>query len=371
VSIFIRKLSLGNGTKVAIKDNFDIKGQVTTAGSPALKKQGLVATNDADCVKILVKNGAKIIGTTNMNELALGVTGINPYYGTPENPINPKIIPGGSSSGCAVGVALNLFDFALGTDTGGSIRIPATCCAVAGLKTTFGRLSTKGLYPLSASLDTVGPIAKDVKKLIIAMKFLEPNFKVKTEIPKQIALFSGNALPQIKNTIIEIFNKCEIDLKELEIPLWSEANQACLAIMHHEAFNVNKDLVKNYSEYLSDGVIHRLKKGESIDKDELKRAFLIQKKWKNYLTELFDKYNHLVTPTLSIYPPEIKEADLISSPASRLTLVANLAGVPAISLPIMTKHGPIGLQLISPENGEEALLGLSQEVEAIINHKRN
>ena len=163
--------------RLGVKDLIDIKGEVTSAGSEYLYKHAKPAKEDAECLRIARKRGVTIVGKTNLSEFAVGVSGSNYYFGTPINPVAKDRVPGGSSSGSAVAVAMNLADVALGTDTAGSIRVPAACCGVAGLKTTFGLVSTKGVYPLTPKyLDTVGPMAKDVDGLVVGMGLLQENF---------------------------------------------------------------------------------------------------------------------------------------------------------------------------------------------------
>lgn len=164
--------------KLGVKDLIDMKGEVTTAGSERYYKQGRPAAQDAECLRLIRKrNDVVIVGKTNLSEFAVGVSGSNDYFGTPVNPVDKTRVPGGSSSGSASAVGLGLADVALGTDTAGSIRVPAACCGVAGLKTTFGAISTKGVYPISPNyLDTVGPIARDVNGLVTGMGLLEEGF---------------------------------------------------------------------------------------------------------------------------------------------------------------------------------------------------
>src|SRR6185312_11722115 len=136
------------------------------------------APRDAACLAGARAAGARIVGRTNLHELALGVTGINPWYGTPVNPLDPSRVPGGSSSGSAVAVATGEADVAYGSDTGGSVRIPSACCGTAGLKTTWGRIPLDGVWPLSPSFDTVGPMARDIGGLVTGMQLLEPGFEL-------------------------------------------------------------------------------------------------------------------------------------------------------------------------------------------------
>ncbi|MBO0692517.1 MAG: amidase, partial [Acidimicrobiaceae bacterium] len=168
------------GLRVAIKDLIDLAGLPTTAGSAAVTATAKPATADAACLAGIRAAEARgevvIVGKTGLHELAFGVTGINSWFGTPINPLDPARIPGGSSSGSAVAVATGEADVALGSDTGGSVRIPASCCGVAGLKTTFGRIPVAGVWPLAPSLDTVGPLARDVAGLRAGMALLDPAF---------------------------------------------------------------------------------------------------------------------------------------------------------------------------------------------------
>src|SRR5438477_630635 len=163
--------------RLAVKDLIDMKGVVTTAGSEFLAKHASPAKRDAKCLAIARQSGVQFVGKTNLSELAVAVSGMNAYYGTPRNPLDRGRIPGGSSSGSAVAVANNEADVAFGTDSAGSIRIPAACCGVVGLKTTFGLVPIDGVYPIAPNqLDTVGPMAKDIARTVEGMDLLESGF---------------------------------------------------------------------------------------------------------------------------------------------------------------------------------------------------
>ncbi len=153
-----------------------MKGVVNTGGSEYRAKNSAPATKDADCLKIARQRHVQIVGRTNLSEFALRGSGMNDYYGTPKNPLDHGRIPGGSSSGSAVAIADGTADVAFGTDTCGSIRVPAACCGIVGLKTTFGLVSTKGVLPISSHLDTVGPMGKDVEHVVQGMDLLEEGF---------------------------------------------------------------------------------------------------------------------------------------------------------------------------------------------------
>ncbi|HEV2360919.1 MAG TPA: amidase family protein, partial [Acidimicrobiales bacterium] len=173
-ALYVERLDPGSGPglRVAVKDLVDLQGMPTSSGCRAVAAGAEPADEDADCLAGFRKAGARWTGKVNLHELAYGVTGENPWYGTPVNPLDPSLMPGGSSSGSAVAVAIGEADVAIGTDTGGSIRIPAACCGVAGLKTTVGRIPLRGVRALAPSFDTVGLLARDVASLSRAFPLL-------------------------------------------------------------------------------------------------------------------------------------------------------------------------------------------------------
>src|SRR3989441_9747698 len=150
----------GDGTVVAVKDLIDVKGMITTAGGVILPAEP--ATDDAPVIKRIRKAGCVVVGKANLHEFAYGVTSVNPHFGTVRNPHDPSRVAGGSSGGSAVAVAAGMCDWAIGSDTGGSIRIPGSLCGVAGFKPVFGSIEIEDVIPLSPSLDTLGPIAPDI-----------------------------------------------------------------------------------------------------------------------------------------------------------------------------------------------------------------
>src|SRR6266540_29657 len=184
MSTFITKLDAsGSGPRLAVKDVIDVQGVPTTAGSRAVERRAQPARADAACLLGARRAGARIVGKANLHELAMLPLGTNPWFGTPTNPLDPALVPGGSSSGSAVATATAEADVAYGSDTGGSVRIPSACCGTTGLKTTHGRISLEGVWPLALSLDTVGPMARDVAGVVLGMQLLEPGFEVASTAP--------------------------------------------------------------------------------------------------------------------------------------------------------------------------------------------
>src|SRR5215469_625216 len=166
----------GDGPRLAVKDCIDMAGLPTTVGCPVIAERASPAAADAPVVSTARRSGARIVGKTNLTELCWSAEGVNAWSGTPVHPLDPRLVPGGSSSGSAVAVATGEADVGYGTDTGGSVRIPAACCGIAGLKTTWGRIPAAGVYPLAPSLDTVGPLGRDVAAVELGMCLLEPGF---------------------------------------------------------------------------------------------------------------------------------------------------------------------------------------------------
>src|SRR5947209_4402652 len=190
MTTFITRLdSSGSGPRLAVKDLIDVEGVPTTAGCKAVAETAAPAEKDAPCMAGARAANARIVGKANLHELAFGATGVNPWYGTPENPLDPALVPGGSSSGSAVAAATDEADVAYGSDTGGSVRIPSACCGTTGLKTTHGRIPLEGVWPLALSLDTVGPMARDVGGVVLGMQLLEPGFEMAGVAPTTVGRF--------------------------------------------------------------------------------------------------------------------------------------------------------------------------------------
>jgi amidase len=166
----------GQGLRLAVKDNIDIKGVITTAGSEIFSTTHKPAKQDAACLAIARQSNVQIVGKTNLSEFAVSPSGMNEYFGTAVNPLKRNLIPGGSSSGNAVALASGMADVAFGTDTAGSVRVPAACCGIVGLKTTFGLIPLEGCYPVERHLDTVGPMGKDIAHTVEGMELLQNGF---------------------------------------------------------------------------------------------------------------------------------------------------------------------------------------------------
>ena len=356
-----------HATRVAVKDLIDLAGTPTTNGSKVIATAASPAVKDAACLAgtRTAEDAGKvvIVGKTNLHELAFGVTGINPWYGTPVNPIDDRLVPGGSSSGSAVAVAAGDADVAFGSDTGGSIRVPAACCGVVGLKTTRGRVPLDGVLPLAPSLDTVGPMAATVARTVEGMALLEPDFKMAAAPASSIGRFRLRAETHIDAALDSALKATGIDVNDVEIPDWDAATSATMTILMAEAWSVHADLWRAHAAELSPDVSTRLEAASLISADEVAECWEVARDWARKLTTLFSRVDLVALPTLAADPPALAGAAHLTE--IRYVAPFNVAGTPALSMPVATpaRH-PASLQLVGPRRSEEMLLATAAVVEA-------
>lgn len=358
--------------RVAVKDVIDLAGLPTTAGSKAIAALAASATADAACLRGLraaeAHDRAVIVGKTNLHELAFGITGINPWYGTPVNPVDPRRVPGGSSSGSAVAVGAGKADVAIGTDTGGSVRIPAACCGVAGLKTTRGRIPTEGVRALAPSFDTVGPLAVDVRGLAAGMALLEPGFTVaETGAATRIGRFRPPSQPHVDTAVDDALARygaaTGARIEDIDVPDWDAATTSTMTILSAEAWQVFGELWRDHREDLSPDVARRLELASIIDPEEVAAAWEQARDWAARIKEAFEHVDAIALPVLGDDPPLIEDA--ASMAAIRHTAPWNLAGIPALAVPLPRPghHMPPSLQLVGRAGSEEMLLATGLIVE--------
>lgn len=368
MSTFITRTQVGaTGTAVAVKDLLDLAGLPTTAGCRAIERAAGPAAADAPCLaglRAAVDAGAaRIVGKTNLDELAAGASGVNHWFGTPRNPLDPRLIPGGSSSGSAVAVATGEAAVAIGSDTGGSVRIPAACCGVTGLKTTRGRIATAGMVPLSQSLDTVGPLARDVAGVVRGMELLEPGF-----VPAAAgATVVGRVRvpdvdPRIDAAVDRALAASELEVVEVELPSWDAAFEASLAILLPEGLRNHGAMIERERDLVGPVTVRQIELGRDyIAAEPAARAF--RREWEAELARAFERAQLLACPTLSGFAPALADFESIASICRTMEL--NLAGVPALAQPIATEAPlPASLQLFGPHGTEELLVATGARVEA-------
>jgi amidase len=366
---FIDRTQVGAaGTTVAVKDLIDVAGFPTTAGCRAIERSASPAPGDAACLaglRAAIEVGeARIVGRTNLDELAIGATGINDWFGTVPNPLDPTRIAGGSSGGSAAAVATGEAEVGIGTDTGGSVRIPAACCGVVGLKTTIGRVSTTGVVAVSQSLDTVGPLGRDLAAVARGMALLELGFA-----PGAPARVIGRVRvpavdPRIDAAIDGALAASELEVVEVSLPSWGDAFEAALRIGVSEAYRNHGATVEREPELVGELSREAVLLGrETAPHEAAARHF--QRRWTAELDRALGRAELLAWPTLAAYPPLIEDAEAINRTGRVMEI--NLAGLPALSQPVPSAGPlPAGLQLVGPLDGEEMLVATGALIEAAV-----
>jgi amidase len=372
VATFISRLDQpGSGPRIAVKDVIDIAGVPTTAGCKAVAATAAPAARDAACMAGARAADAVIVGKANMHELAFGSSGVNPWFGTPVNPLDPALLPGGSSSGSAVAVAEGSADIGYGTDTGCSVRVPAAFCGLAGLKTTFGRISRDGVFPLAPSLDTVGPIAADVEGLTAAMALLEPGFAVTQSPATRIGRLrppSDELDPRVDAAVDAALKASGLETVEVDAVGWADALTQAYLLTAAEAAALHSRLMAA-RDGISDPVRALLEFGAGVTADQLSAARAYQLGWKALLARILGHVDVIALPTVPFFPPPLAEAEQHGFP--QFAAPVNLAGLPAVALPVPSTHRlPASIQLIGPANGEELLLATAALVESAVGHHR-
>ena len=370
---FITRLdTAGAGLRLAVKDIIDVAGVPTTAGSRAVEQSAAAATADAACLTGARAAGARIVGKTNLHELAMLPLGTNAWFGTPVNPLDPALIPGGSSSGSAAAVATGEADVALGSDTGGSVRIPAACCGITGLKTSYGRVPLDGVWPLAPSLDTVGPIAATVDLLVTGMALLEPGFTAAAASARRIGRLRTTARPEIEQAVDQALKAAEFDVVTLDWDGFAAGTNIFTTIFLIEAWDTDHALAEAHPDGVGEDIRQTLSMTDAF-RPGLADARGQLTAWRRSLLDLFGQVELLALPTLPVFPPRL--ADL--TPDSLVSMIIeitqytglfNAAGTPCTAQPIPATgtQMPASLQLVGPPRGEELLLATARRVEAAL-----
>lgn len=372
ISSSARPMSL-SGIPIAVKDLFDTAGIRTTAGSKFFSDN--IPEKDAYVVGKLKEAGALILGKTNTHEIALGVTGNNPHYGTARNPWDTTRIPGGSSSGSAIAVATGMVLGALGTDTGGSIRIPASLCGVVGFKPTYGRVSLSGVFPLSWNLDHVGTLTKTVEDAALILQIISvydpmdpASIKMLTgdylrrlagnmkgrKVAFGIGEYIESADPEVLSAVREaanIFASFGCRVQEVDISWMREAALANKTMTQADGAAVHRERLKEHPDWFGEDIRRRLEDGAKTTSTEYILARRTQAEVRKRCEQFFESHDLLLIPTTPIAAPTIEGNDAVEQAGrlTRFTAPFNLAGLPALSVPCgFTEEGlPIGLQIVS------------------------
>jgi amidase len=364
MTIFAETLDLGpaDGLRVAIKDSIDVAGCRTRDGSRALADVS-PATANAEVVARVLGAGCRIVGKTVMHELAFGLSGINDWAGTPVNPRCPDLVPGGSSSGSAAAVAAGLADFAIGTDTGGSIRVPAACCGVWGLKPTFGRVSRKGVAPAETSLDCVGPFARTIGMIEQAMAIIDPGFAPTSVTAPRIGLVQVDADAAVAGACRQAIVGSGLAIGPAHLELLDEAFAAGLTIINAETSGAFGALVD--TGLLGADVEKRLRIAAMVTCEQVAEAEAVRAAFTAGVDRLLDDYDVLALPTLAEPPPTVASvrSSGIALAFSRFVRPFNLSGHPALTLPVASPAGwPVSLQLVGRKGEDARLCAIAREL---------
>jgi aspartyl-tRNA(Asn)/glutamyl-tRNA(Gln) amidotransferase subunit A len=377
--------SLLFGIPISLKDNFWTRGIRTTAGSKILAN--FIPKKDSDVASRLAGAGAILLGKTNMHEFAYGISNENPHYGAAHNPWALDCITGGSSGGSAAATATGMCFASVGTDTGGSIRIPAALCGIVGLKPTYGLVSVAGVIPLAESLDHAGPLARSVADACIVLQEIAGKYpkdavpadfqRLKRNRPRRFRLgwpreyFFERVDPAVRRAIEAAAGVLksmgagveEVSLAHLGDSLEPSAN---IALAEATRYHQSQGFYPAHAAEYGPDVSSRLEMGTQVRAVDYIRAFEIKRQMENDFESAFQRVDAILAPAVPITAPRIGqnevtiagEKETVRSALVRLNRPANLTGHPAISIPCgFSSDGlPMGLQLIGPRWGESRLL---------------
>ena len=386
-----------HGIPIALKDLIDVAGLPTTGGSILFKDN--IPERDATVAQRLAGAGTALLGKTHMVEFAFGGTGVNHHYGTPWNPWDPDVhrLPGGSSSGSGVAVAAGLAPLALGSDTGGSVRIPASFCGLVGLKPTYGRVSNAGVFPLDRNLDSVGPLARAVEDAALTFQLLagpdpadpqtwsQPPLPPLDDLDEEIAglrvcfpreYFWDDVDEEVEAAVrasAQTFADLHAHVDDISLELLDDLAElrAEFSLTAVEIYRYLREHLERHPDQLDPVVAPRMLAGKQVKAVDFLQQQIDLAQLRQRTVRALDSVDFLITPTTPFAAPPLEEVDRedryfpVNGMCLRNTAAANLLGLCAISLPCgFTRAGlPIGLQLIGKPFDEPRLLRLAHAYE--------
>jgi len=384
-----------HGIPISLKDLVATQGIRTTAGSKILANW--IPEADATIVQRLKEAGAIILGKANQHEFAYGPTGVNPHYGTAQNPWDPARIPGGSSSGSAASVAHSLCLGSIGTDSGGSVRIPASLMGIVGLKPTYGLVSRQGIVPLAWSLDHAGPMTRTVADAALMLQAIagydpqDPGSRNRA-IPDYFQALNGEVkgmriglvkeyldspmeegIKEAVGAFVEALEGLGTKMEEVSLPQLRYASAVSFLIMASESMAYHRAYMKERAADYGQDIRIRLGLGQFVLATQYIQAQRVRRLLYRHIQDALERFDLLLTPTLPITAPRIEDREIrmggksvdVRPVLTRFTRAFNVTGHPALSLPgALSPSGlPIGMQLIARPFGEEVLLRLGHAYE--------
>jgi len=374
-----------DGTIVTIKDLFDVAGEVTRAGSKILAEEAKPAVADAPVVRRLRAAGAVIVAKTNMTEFAYSGVGANPHFGTPGNPADRKRVPGGSSSGAAVAAADGMCEIAIGTDTGGSCRIPGALCGIVGYKPSRQRIPTDGAFPLSYSIDSIGSMARSVEACAKADAVMAgENFEPLNAVPLaglRVGVVQGSPLENLDETVAKHFpdsiarlRRAGVQVSEEILSLLGDMAQVNSkgGVLPAEAFTVHRDLLSRRADAIDPNVRVRLERARNVSAADYIDMVRGRRRLIRAMDSRLADLDVLAMPTTPIVAPtmaEIAAADDFARKNAMLlrnTVIANFFDLCAISIPLPREGGlPTGFMLIARNGQDHRLFQIAAVVEQL------
>lgn len=372
-----------HGVTVMVKDNIDTAGMETTYGSSFFK--GHVPNQDAPVVRRLRDAGAVIMGKATLHEFAFGVRSYNPVIGQACNPFDALRIPGGSSGGSGIAVATGMADMALGTDTGGSVRIPSSINGISGLRPTIGRVSNHGSFPVSVTNDTIGPMARtvsDVARLFAVMAGYDDADPISEDRPLENFLPTlGAGVKGVRIAVprnyyfdsldpdvaasaeaaIKVFESLGATVSDVTLDGAETALENLVTIIYADANIVHEQRLEGQDDKWGAQTIERMRTAQSQSSRDYARSLRAKEQWQRTLKRLFSDHDILLSPTLPHLPPLIDDNQSLGEATTRVaanTYPGSLGSLPGLSIPcgISRDNLPIGLQLEAAWWNEPALL---------------
>ncbi len=368
-----------SGLSFGVKDLFDVAGYPTGGGQPFVLAMSGIKTTTAPAVQKLLDAGARFVGKTVTDELAFSMNGNNAHFGVPINGAAPDRISGGSSSGSASAVSHGLCDFALGTDTGGSVRAPANHCGLYGIRPTHGRISLEGALDLAPSLDTCGYFARDVETFArVSAVLLGPDA---APLPERIRLLkpldiwamldadvtAAQAGPMARvQAALGLAQDTSVILDDVDTLFWRFRH-----IQGREAWIVDGPLIERFCPPLGPGVAERFAWSKTVTQEQFAQGTAYRERFKTYLTDLLGEGGVLVMPTTPDIAPLLgdggEKMESFRNRSLQMLSVSGLSGFPQISLPLGEREGaPLGISLVGPAGSDLSLVKLAQKIASFV-----
>ncbi len=358
-----RPAEVGEGIRLAVKDLFDTAGLATTYGSIVYADH--VPDTTAEAVSRLETSGYVNVGKTNLHEFAYGITSVNPHYGTVPNPAFPGRMAGGSSGGSAAALVAGLADAALGTDSGGSVRVPAACCGIVGFKPSYGLVSLDGCFPLAPSFDHVGPMARTVAECVEMMRALIDGFKpLELESLEEVNVgiaWLDDADPLVHARVREATEPFP-RRREIDFPFLSEVG----VVFMREVADVHRDLFAEFKDSYGDNVRTKVERCLEVADADYERGVRARAEYAERAQSALGDAALVLTPTLEFVAPPLPVDDLeIRDRTVRLTLPFNALGWPALALPCGPAEDGVSasLQIAGPPGSDALVLAVGELLE--------